>query len=143
MLQRHSNVPATFDAIWRHTRGTASYQRIKSYTSRSKDVSLALFQTIHRSHPSLLSCMAFTKIYLIASSSNCSVQPQPRKSRAMGVLVSILCHREHTIWHGGRTEAMGLKHFEFALQTDGSSSYVAKVGPLCPYDFGDINRNIP
>jgi len=43
----------------------------------------------------------------------------------------------------GTNQNNGAKHFLFAYNPDGSSSYVAKVGPLCPYDFGDLNETIP
>lgn len=31
----------------------------------------------------------------------------------------------------------------YFLQNNGSPAYVANVGPLCPYDFGNIKQNIP
>ncbi len=37
----------------------------------------------------------------------------------------------------------GNESFTFYYRNDGSPVYVANVGPLCPYDFGDINQNIP
>jgi len=43
----------------------------------------------------------------------------------------------------GTNQNNGAKHFQFAYNSDGSSSYIAKVGPLCPYDFGDLNETIP
>ena len=43
----------------------------------------------------------------------------------------------------GTNQNNGAKHFLFSYNTDGSSYYVAKVGPLCPYDFGDLNETIP
>ena len=43
----------------------------------------------------------------------------------------------------GTIQSDGSKHFQFAYNADGSSTYVAKVGPLCPYDFGDLNETIP
>jgi hypothetical protein len=43
----------------------------------------------------------------------------------------------------GTNQSDGSKHFQFAYNTDGSSTYIAKVGPLCPYDFGDLNETIP
>jgi hypothetical protein len=43
----------------------------------------------------------------------------------------------------GTNQNDGAKHFLFAYNSDGSSSYVAKVGPLCPYDFGGLNETIP
>lgn len=43
----------------------------------------------------------------------------------------------------GTNQNNGAKHFQFAYNSDGSSTYVAKVGPLCPYDFGNLNETIP
>ena len=43
----------------------------------------------------------------------------------------------------GTTRSNGSKHFQFAYNKDGSSFYVANVGPLCPYDFGTIDETIP
>ncbi len=43
----------------------------------------------------------------------------------------------------GTNQSDGSRHFQFAYNIDGSSTYVAKVGPLCPYDFGDLNETIP
>ena len=43
----------------------------------------------------------------------------------------------------GTNQNNGAKHFQFAFNSDGSSYYVAKVGPLCPYNFGDLNETIP
>jgi hypothetical protein len=43
----------------------------------------------------------------------------------------------------GTNGSNGAKHFQFAYKPDGSSFYIAKVGPLCPYDFGDLNETIP
>ena len=43
----------------------------------------------------------------------------------------------------GTNQSDGSKHFQFAYNADGSSTYVAKVGPLCPYDFGDLSETIP
>ena len=43
----------------------------------------------------------------------------------------------------GTNGSDGSRHFQFAYNTDGSSTYIAKVGPLCPYDFGDLNETIP
>jgi len=43
----------------------------------------------------------------------------------------------------GTNQGNGAKHFLFAYYPDGTSYYVAKVGPLCPYDFGDLNETIP
>jgi hypothetical protein len=43
----------------------------------------------------------------------------------------------------GTNQNNGAKHFQIAYNSDGSASYVAKVGPLCPYDFGDLNETIP
>jgi len=43
----------------------------------------------------------------------------------------------------GTNQSNGAKHFLFSYYPDGSSYYVAKVGPLCPYDFGDLNETIP
>ncbi|HEY6286602.1 MAG TPA: zinc-ribbon domain-containing protein [Ktedonobacteraceae bacterium] len=43
----------------------------------------------------------------------------------------------------GTNQNNGAKSFQFAYNSDGSSSYVAKVGPLCPYDFGNLNETIP
>ena len=37
----------------------------------------------------------------------------------------------------------GYYHFQSAFYTESSAVYVAAVGPLCPYDFGDINETIP
>jgi tetratricopeptide (TPR) repeat protein len=45
------------------------------------------------------------------------------------------------VW--GTNGSDGSRHFQFAYNADGSSTYVAKVGPLCPYDFGDLNETIP
>ena len=43
----------------------------------------------------------------------------------------------------GTTRSNGSKNFQFAYKPDGSSYYVANVGPLCPYDFGTLNESIP
>ena len=43
----------------------------------------------------------------------------------------------------GTDGSNGARHFQFAYKSDGSSFYIAKVGPLCPYDFGDLNETIP
>jgi outer membrane protein assembly factor BamD (BamD/ComL family) len=43
----------------------------------------------------------------------------------------------------GTNQDNGAKHFQFAYNSDGSSTYVAKVGPLCPYDFGNLYETIP
>lgn len=43
----------------------------------------------------------------------------------------------------GTTRSNGSKNFQFAYKTDGSSYYVANVGPLCPYDFSTIMESIP
>jgi tetratricopeptide (TPR) repeat protein len=43
----------------------------------------------------------------------------------------------------GTNGSDGSRHFQFAYNADGSSTYIAKVGPLCPYDFGDLNETIP
>jgi tetratricopeptide (TPR) repeat protein len=43
----------------------------------------------------------------------------------------------------GTNQSDGSKHFQFAYNADGSASYVARVGPLCPYDFGNLNETIP
>ncbi len=43
----------------------------------------------------------------------------------------------------GTNQSNGAKHFLFAYYPDGTSFYVAKVGPLCPYDFGDLKETIP
>jgi hypothetical protein len=43
----------------------------------------------------------------------------------------------------GTNQSDGSKHFLFAYNTDGSSTYIARVGPLCPYDFGNLNETIP
>jgi tetratricopeptide (TPR) repeat protein len=43
----------------------------------------------------------------------------------------------------GTNQNNGAKHFQFAYNSDGSSTYVAKVGPLCPYDFGSLYETIP
>ena len=43
----------------------------------------------------------------------------------------------------GTNQSDGSKHFQFAYNADGSSTYVAKVGPMCPYDFGDLPETIP
>ena len=43
----------------------------------------------------------------------------------------------------GTTRSNGSQYFQFAYKSDGSPYYVANVGPLCPYDFGPINENIP
>lgn len=43
----------------------------------------------------------------------------------------------------GTTRSNGSKNFQFAYKPDGSSYYVANVGPLCPYDFGTIMESIP
>jgi tetratricopeptide (TPR) repeat protein len=43
----------------------------------------------------------------------------------------------------GTNASNGTQHFQFAYNPDGSSYYVAKVGPLCPYDFGDLHETIP
>ena len=43
----------------------------------------------------------------------------------------------------GTNQNNGAKHFQFAYKPDGSSFYIAKVGPLCPFDFGDLNETIP
>jgi tetratricopeptide (TPR) repeat protein len=45
------------------------------------------------------------------------------------------------VW--GSTRSNGSKNFQFAYKSDGSAYYVANVGPLCPYDFGTLNENIP
>jgi len=37
----------------------------------------------------------------------------------------------------------GSESFTFYYRSDGSPTYVANVGPLCPYDFGNIKQNIP
>jgi len=37
----------------------------------------------------------------------------------------------------------GSESFTFYYRSDGSPAYVANVGPLCPYDFGNIKQNIP
>jgi len=37
----------------------------------------------------------------------------------------------------------GNYHFQSTFYTDGTAAYVARIGPLCPYDFGDINETIP
>ncbi len=44
-------------------------------------------------------------------------------------------------WGTNRND--GAQSFVSYFQNDGSAAYVATVGPLCPFDFGDINRNIP
>jgi outer membrane protein assembly factor BamD (BamD/ComL family) len=43
----------------------------------------------------------------------------------------------------GTNQSNGARHFLFAYYPDGSSFYVAKVGPLCPYDLGVVNEPIP
>jgi tetratricopeptide (TPR) repeat protein len=43
----------------------------------------------------------------------------------------------------GTNQNNGAKHFLFSYNPDGSAYYVARVGPLCPYDFGDLNETIP
>ena len=43
----------------------------------------------------------------------------------------------------GTNNSDGDQHFQYRYNPDGSSSYVANVGPLCPYDFGDLNETIP
>jgi hypothetical protein len=43
----------------------------------------------------------------------------------------------------GTNQSDGSRHFQFAYNPDGSAAYVAKVGPLCPYDFGNLNETIP
>jgi tetratricopeptide (TPR) repeat protein len=45
---------------------------------------------------------------------------------------------------GTNNNVTGSQSFvSYFKQSDGSPVYVANVGPLCPYDFGDINQNIP
>jgi hypothetical protein len=65
---------------------------------------------------------------LIQSNGNFSFQPLPQGAYGLA-------------W--GTYGSNGAKNFQFAYNTDGSSFYVAKVGPLCPYDFGDLNEAIP
>ena len=43
----------------------------------------------------------------------------------------------------GTIQSDGSRHFQFAYNADGSAAYVAKVGPLCPYDFGNLDETIP
>jgi hypothetical protein len=43
----------------------------------------------------------------------------------------------------GTNRTTGSQNFQFAYKPDGSSYYVANIGPLCPYDFGDLNETIP
>ncbi len=43
----------------------------------------------------------------------------------------------------GTNQSDGTKHFQFAYNADGSAAYVAKVGPLCAFDFGNLNETIP
>jgi outer membrane protein assembly factor BamD (BamD/ComL family) len=43
----------------------------------------------------------------------------------------------------GTNRSDGAQSYVSYFQNDGSAAYVATVGPLCPYDFGDINRTIP
>ncbi len=64
----------------------------------------------------------------IQSNGSFSFQPQPQGTYDFA-------------W--GTTRSNGSKHFQFAYNKDGSSFYVANVGPLCPYDFGTIDESIP
>jgi hypothetical protein len=47
------------------------------------------------------------------------------------------------VW-GTNNNADGQQYFDFYYHpSDGSPTYVATVGPLCPYDFGNIDKDIP
>jgi outer membrane protein assembly factor BamD (BamD/ComL family) len=47
------------------------------------------------------------------------------------------------VW-GSNNNADGQQSYTFVYHnSDGSPVFVAMVGPLCPFDFGDINQNIP
>jgi hypothetical protein len=43
----------------------------------------------------------------------------------------------------GTDRSDGAQSFVSYFNSDGTAAYVATVGPLCPYDFGDINQSIP
>ncbi len=43
----------------------------------------------------------------------------------------------------GTDRSNGAQSYISYFKSDGSAAYVATVGPLCPYDFGDINQSIP
>jgi hypothetical protein len=43
----------------------------------------------------------------------------------------------------GTDRSDGTQSYVTAFNNDGSPIYVAKVGPLCPFDFGTINEDIP
>jgi len=43
----------------------------------------------------------------------------------------------------GTDRSDGAQSYVSYFHNDGSEVYVATVGSLCPYDFGDINQSIP
>jgi hypothetical protein len=43
----------------------------------------------------------------------------------------------------GTDRSDGAQSYISYFKNDGSAAYVAAVGPLCPFDYGDINQSIP
>jgi tetratricopeptide (TPR) repeat protein len=79
--------------------------------------------------------------------------PDPDFTAAFDAAPKVAVHSDGTFQFGPMPQGAwdliwgeaqgGFESYEFQYQPDNTPTYIATVGPLCPYDFGNINTTFP